>query len=100
MRVAALDSSKRPTHAGSTVAGTKDRTKDELDELMQFSRFGLNDEDQIESDIVYQIRKWKNTKGKIMDLTRAYSAEEVRENLRKKWKTFSWGGSAHHDRDS
>ena len=44
---------------------------------MQFSRFGLKDEEQIEGDIIYQIRKWKNTKGRIMDLTRAYSAEEV-----------------------
>ncbi|XP_003737264.1 leukocyte elastase inhibitor [Galendromus occidentalis] len=59
--------------------GTKDRTKDELDELMQFARFGLNDEEHIESDIIYQIRKWKNTKGEIMDLTRAYSAEDIYE---------------------
>lgn len=66
------------TRTTNLVSGTKERTKDELDELMQFARFGLNDEEQIEGDIIYQIRKWKETKGKIMDLTRAYSAEEVR----------------------
>ncbi|OQR74401.1 serine protease inhibitor A3K-like [Tropilaelaps mercedesae] len=56
------------------AAGT---TKGELDKVLQFSRYGLANEEKIVYEIAYVIHKWKQTKGEIMDLTRAYSSDQA-----------------------